>query len=138
MKFCSGHWSALRNEIDRIGLTALVPEGGEAAARAMMSEMRDGATVDNFDPLMKAHNLIWGRAITEIKERYQQNPLMLMADDVEHPEWACPICALNWCHAEHDRLCVQEGCTYPKDYDWTEEMTGAAKVVLDEWKELRQ
>jgi hypothetical protein len=136
MKFCAEHWTKLRAAIDDVGLTALIPEGGEAAMKSMVSEL-DGSTVDNFDPLMRAHNMIFSRAMEEIKTKYTQNPLMLMADDHEHPEWACPICALNWCHAEHDRLCKQEGCTYPKEYDWTDEMMGVAQVVLDDWKGLK-
>lgn len=136
MKFCTDHWAKLRVAIDDVGLTALIPEGGEAAMKAMLSES-SGSTIDNFDPLMRAHNMIFSRAMEEIKTKYAQNPLMLMADAAEHPEWACPICALNWCHAEHDRLCEQGGCTYPKDYDWTEEMMSVAQVILDDWKKLK-
>ena len=62
---------------------------------------------------------------------------MLMADDAEHPEWACPICALNWCHAEHDRLCTDETCNYPKGYDWSEGIETAVQYVEDQWKAMR-
>ena len=136
MKFCTDHWTRLRAEIDRVGLTALIPEGGEAAMKAMMRADSEGPSIDAFDPLMQAHNMIWSRAMEEIKTKYQQNPLMTMADDAENPEWACPICALNWCHAEHDRLCTQDGCSYPKGYDWTDEMMTVSQVVLEDWKKL--
>lgn len=129
MKFCSEHWQQLREAVDASGLSALIAEDGATAVKALASELEDGPTIDNFDPLMAAHNMIWSRAMTEIAEKYQQNPLMLMADDVEHPEWACPICALNWCHAEHNRLCTKENCDYPRDFDWAAEMIGVAAPV---------
>ena len=136
MKFCPEHWAALRAAIDSRGLTSLVAEGGETAIKNLASELDHGTTIDNFDPLMWAHNFIAANAMDSIKSTYQQNPLMLMADDAEHPEWACPICALNWCHAEHDRLCTQEGCNFPKGYDWSEAIDTAADQALAEWKRL--
>lgn len=136
MKFCTDHWTMLRNEIDRVGLTALIAEGGEAAVKSMVSELSDGPSIDNFDPLMRAHNMIFSRAMDEIQGKYQQNPLMLMVDDAEHPEWACPICAVMWCHDEHNRLCTQEGCDYPKDFDWEVEMMTVSGPVLEDWKAL--
>lgn len=136
MKFCSDHWEQLRVAIRSRGLDALVAESGAQAARNLTSEASEGATIDNFDPLMGAHNYIMGNAMDTISDVYRQNSLMLFADENEHPEWACPICALNWCHAEHDRLCTQEGCNYPKAYDWSESIDKAADVMLAEWKKL--
>ena len=138
MKFCPEHWNALRDEVDRAGLSALIPDDGEAAMRAMVREMNEGSSVDSFDPLMIAHNLIWSRAMEDIKTRYQQNPLMLMADADEHPEWACPVCALIWCHAEHDRLCEKPNCNYPREFDWAAELIpGAVAFTLAEWRGLK-
>ncbi len=137
MKFCPEHWQQLRETIEASGLTALIAEDGTAAVKNLASELKDGATIDNFDPLMAAHNMIWSRAMTEIAEKYQQNPLMLMADEADHPGWACPICALNWCHAEHDRLCKQENCDYPPNYDWAPEMMSVVGAVQERWKEMR-
>ncbi|MDE2106998.1 MAG: hypothetical protein KGL39_57860 [Patescibacteria group bacterium] len=137
MRFCSDHWAKLGAAIDARGLRVLVAEDGRSAFENLASEIDHGLTIDNFDPLMGAHNAIWSQAMTLISELYQQNPLMVMADDSEHPEWGCPICALNWCHAEHERLCIQEGCNYPKGYDWTDEMVnGASDFMLSEWKRL--
>lgn len=137
MKFCQAHWDRLREAIDARGLGSLVPESGEEAARRLVRDTNEGTSIDTFDPLMGAHNAIWSRAMSEIRDKYQQNPLMLMADPDEHPEWACPVCALSWCHAEHDRLCTQEGCNYPKDFDWATEMIdGAADFMLSEWQRL--
>ena len=138
MRFCANHWQMLRDEVKRTGLDALVPEGGEAAVRAMASEFTDGPTIDNFDPLMMAHNMIWARAMHDIKSMYGQNPLMLMADADEHPDWACPVCALLWCHAEHDRLCKQENCNYPKKFDWeTELINGSLVEVQKRWEGMK-
>lgn len=138
MKFCPEHWQRLRSDITNVGLDSLVADSGEKAASNLMSEATEGTTIDNFDPLMWAHNFIWSGAMQSISEQYQQNPLMLMADAAEHPEWACPVCALNWCHAEHDRLCTQEGCNYPKGYDWAESIPLVADRALAEWKRLAQ
>lgn len=136
MKFCPEHWASLKAAIDARGLGSLVADSGKEAGENMISELDHGVTIDNFDPLMAAHNQIWAGAMQSIKETYQQNPLMLMADDAEHPEWACPICALNWCHAEHNLLCTQERCNYPRDYDWAESIEMSADRTLAAWKEL--
>jgi hypothetical protein len=128
----------MRQAIDARGMGALVAESGDQAVGNLVSEIDHGKTIDNFDPLIALHFAIWNQAMTLIKERYQQNPLMLMADDSEHPAWACPICALNWCHEEHTRLCTQPECNYPKSYDWTDEMVnGGADHILREWQAMR-
>jgi hypothetical protein len=138
VRFCPDHWTALRHAVALQNLDALIAETGESAAANLISEMAKGSTIDNFDPLMGAHNAIVAQAMTIIKERYTQNPLMVMADDTEHPEWACPICALNWCHEEHARLCTQVDCNWPPTFDWTDEMVdGAADLMLDRWKAMR-
>lgn len=137
MKFCADHWSQLRAAIEDRGLGALVAESGEQAGCNMVAEFEHGSTVDTFDPLMGAHNAIVARAMKEIRERYTQNPLMLMADPDEHPEWACPICALGWCHAEHDHLCTRADCNWPREFDWAAEMcNGAADLMLETWRQL--
>lgn len=121
MKFCARHWESLRAAVDASGMGALVAESGDQAVSNLTRELQDGPTIDTFDPLMTAHNAIMSGAMAIIKDRYQQNPLMLMADDTEYPEWACPVCALNWCHVEHDRICTMEGCTYPTGHTYDEE-----------------
>ncbi len=137
MKFCADHWDQLRAAIEARGLSSLVSDSGEKAISNLVSETNDGPTIDNFDPLMSAHNSIWSNAMTVIERTYMQNPLMLMADDPEHPEWACPICCLNWIHADHDEHCTKEGCDYPKGrrYEWM--IDRAADDMAAEWKRLR-
>ena len=137
MKFCDDHWSKLREAIRARGLDALVTDIGEQAASNLVNREKSGATVNIFDPLMGAHNAILNMAMDIIRNKYQQNPLMTMADNAEHPEWACPICALNWCHVEHNRICTTEGFNWPKHHDWTDEMiVGAADFVQAEWRRL--
>lgn len=137
MKFCQPHWDALRQAIEDRGLTALVAEGGEAAAKNLVSELEEGATIDNFDPLMAAHNSIWANAMTVASETYKANPLAMIAGDPEHPEWECPVCFLNWLHAEHVANCTQPGCDWPPGltYEWM--IDRAADDSIELWKDMR-
>jgi hypothetical protein len=138
VKFCMPHWTALREAIDARGMAALVAESGEQAGRNLAAELTEGSRIDNFDPLMGAHNAIVAVAMDAIKDPYQQNPMMIFADESEHPDWACPICALYWCHEEHHRLCTQEGCDWPESFDWESQMiNGAADHMLATWKGMQ-
>lgn len=85
MKFCTDHWAALRAAIDSRGLAALVAESGDQAARNLLGEVADGRTIDNFDPLMAAHNAIMSNALSAAGG---QAIRMLTAD-------VCPICFCN-------------------------------------------
>jgi hypothetical protein len=137
MRFCGNHWQQLQDAIAERGLSSLVADSGEQAVRNMASEIKEGSTIDNFDPLMGAHNFIWSGAMSIASTRYNANPLMMMAEDPEHPEWQCPICFLNWLHAEHDKVCTKEGCDYPKGFTYDEEAISlAADQMLMEWRKL--
>lgn len=135
MKFCEPHWGRLREAIDKRGLSALVAEGGEAAAKNLAAEIAEGPTIDNFDPLMSAHNAIWGNAMSALKA-IGANPLMILAANPEHPEWECPICCMNWCSAEHDRTCTVEGCTKPRGLTYDDWIDRAADDALEAWKRM--
>ena len=139
VRFCPEHWEALRQAIDSRGMSSLVAGSGEQAVSNMASELDHGSTVDNFDPLMGAHNAIVAQAMDLIRDRYQQNPLMLMVEPGPFTTWpTCPICALNWCHKQHIEQCTKEDCDYPRGFDWTSEMIdGAAGLMLQEWEKLR-
>lgn len=63
MKMCQPHWEELRAAIDARGLTPLVADGGKQAMRNIESEVNDGSTIANFDPLMAAHNAIWSNCM---------------------------------------------------------------------------
>jgi hypothetical protein len=106
----------------------------------MKAELEEGVTKENFDPLMRCHNAIVGNTMDFLKERYQQNPLMIMADE-DDPEttWpTCPVCALNWCHAEHNRICTKPDCDYPKEHDWVWMIDRAADEALAQWKAFEE
>ena len=143
MKFCAEHWAQLREAIDAEGLMTLVAETGEQAARNLASEIDGGTSIDNFDPLMWAHNAILAYAMEAAKRQYNQSPLIFMVEDPERPQLACPVCALNYCHEQHDEVCTQASCSYPKGFRYD---TGdapeniikeAARRAKDEWKGLK-
>jgi hypothetical protein len=87
MRFCKPHWEKLRTAIDDRGLSHLVAQGGEQAARNMASELREGPAIQTFDPLMAAHNAIWSNAM-----RLMGLELMYPAPDGAE---RCPICFVN-------------------------------------------
>ena len=67
-------------------MTALVAESGEQAAKNLLSEM-EGRTIDNFDPLMAAHNAIMTNAIATAGLE------VMMAN--EDGSDRCPLCWMN-------------------------------------------
>lgn len=86
MKFCESHWDELREKIRERGLYGLVATSGEQAAAQMVSQVQDGASKANFDPLMGAHNAIVSNAL------YVAGlPLMMQNDDGSD---RCPLCYL--------------------------------------------
>lgn len=137
MHFCDDHWSALRAEVEKQGLSSLVPEGGEKAAAAMASQAQEGLTIDNFDPLMGAHNAIVMNALQFVGES-GVSPLVMFSSDSPHH---CPLCFLNWMAIEHAKACEKKDCEGPKDeetaktwYDWMIERSVQDQV--DDWKSL--
>ena len=94
MQFCHPHWDMLCDAIKDRGLSALVAESGQQAASNFASELSDGPSVDNFDPLMGAHWAIIGNLSTN-------NPGVLFMD-------GCPLCYANRDHAQR---CKDPSCT---------------------------
>lgn len=137
MKFCQPHWDQLRQKVDARGLTSLIADTGEQAAKNIVRELEEGErTIDTFDPLMGAHNAIWGNAMRIAQETYQSSPLAMLAGDPQHPEWECPVCFLNWLHADHIANCKQPGCDYPKEADYAWMLDRAVDEQAEEWKRL--
>jgi hypothetical protein len=122
------HWNRLRAAIADRGLSALVSETGQAAVANLKSEIVDGPSIDNFDPLMGAHNAILGNAIQIT------GPVLLMASGDDEP---CPLCYLNESLAKHHAEgCTTPGCladTLPPGHydDWIDK---AADGAAEEWK----
>lgn len=134
MKFCDDHWERLRAAIDDRGLGDLVAQSGERAERNLASEIEQGVSLVNFDPLMSAHWAIVSNAMATIG-RAGASPVYLMAGEdvpedpidptqVSHPDrvrgrsWPrCPLCYLN---VAHELTCTDSRCELDEvgGYDW--------------------
>lgn len=124
MRMCMDHWNKLRDAIRERGLYSLVADSGEKAASNLVNEVKDGTSIDNFDPLMRAHNGILAKCM-EMAGPYLLEMMQPKEDGTEH----CPLC---WHQAKHEELCTEEGCTYSHD----QAIPWAADGVLADWKEL--
>lgn len=122
MKFCLPHWDALKAEIERLGMTALIAKSSEELHERLKNELESGTTKDTFDPLMGAHNLIVSRALDMVG-------LELMGKNEDGSE-ICPLCYLN---AAHKRGCKEPGCTWTYDKTW---ISGPCGLMFDEAKRL--
>ena len=102
MKMCLDHWEKLRQAIKDRGLWHLVSNGGEEVVKKLTDELKTGnSNIENFDPLMFAHNIIVSNALVFLG-------LELMMSD------KCPICEL----AKHCDKCKEESenwITYASD-----------------------
>ena len=88
MRFCENHWGMLREKVDAAGLGTLVPETAEKAMAGLVDQIEtDKTTVDNFDPLMGAHNAIVANGLDMVG-------LDLMQPNEDGSE-RCPICYLT-------------------------------------------
>jgi len=136
MKFCMNHWSKLREAIKVRGLSEFVAIDGKEAATQMMEELKGAAkTRKNFDPLMAAHWAIANNAM-EVLGKMGQNPLIMLAENPEHPEWECPICCLNWICAEHDRTCTNPECKHQPGVTFEHWIDCAADEMAEKLKAL--
>lgn len=137
MKMCMDHWERLREAIKARGLYALVADSGEKAASNLASELEHGQTIDNFDPLMSAHNAILGNAL-------DAGGLAILQGDT------CPLCYLNegsraaWEQGKRDGMkpgqpcpCGQCDAVFPPEPDsydvWIDR---AADDQIDVWKSI--
>jgi len=124
MKSCDRHWKMIRDAVDAAGMTALIPETGEAAAKALQAAMTEGTTsVDNFDPLMFAYMAIVAHAVELV------GPVLFMDNDDGSEK--CPQCYLTMLHA---RVCNDPECTTKDFDDWATHAVADAKAA---WEGLR-
>jgi len=86
MKFCETHWTELRTAIADRGLDKLVARDGAQIAKRMSSELENGTSPTNFDPLMEAHNAIVSNAMGSAG-------LAIMSPNGDGSE-RCPLCFL--------------------------------------------
>ena len=128
MRMCSSHWSRLRQAIEDRGLSSLVAEDGERAAKNLVSEVQDGPGIDNFDPLMGAHNAIITNALGVAG-------LALFNKKPDGSEW-CPLCFLvEVVKPDHDRNCRDDDCPGSPNYEaWID---FAADGMVEAWKGMQ-
>lgn len=81
MRMCQQHWDALRSAIEARGLGHLIAANGGEAVMRMKAELHGKSDLDDFDPLMAAHNLIGERSVHVFGLWIMQGAL-------------CPVCEL--------------------------------------------
>jgi hypothetical protein len=130
MRFCTPHWTKLREAIDSRGLTPFIAKDGKVATKQLIKQLEDqDVTKATFDPLMSAHWAIAGNTMSLI-DQTGNNPLYLLAGE-EAPEdpvkgypgfesrtWPrCPLCYIN---LAHEVSCTNPKCMLDKQhgYDW--------------------
>ena len=140
------HWTRLRQTIEDRGLSALVADSGKKAAANLASEVVDGRTIDNFDPLMAAHNAILGNVV-------KLTGLAVMVNNEDGSE-RCPLCYLNQRSADSwekeraggamigapyrcgDDRCGEEHLFPPAAPNYDAWIDRAAYEAVAEWKRL--
>jgi hypothetical protein len=87
MNICQPHWDRLKLAITSRGLADFIAKDGKEAVRQAVTQIEDPTTLtlENFDPLMGANNLIFSAAM-------QRVGLALLAPDPETGRPPCPIC----------------------------------------------
>lgn len=131
MRFCQPHWDSLREKVDKRGLTPLVADDGREAAHRFQRELSGERSVDTFDPLMGAHNVIASNAMQFAADAGVDPRQMFDAeapDDVQ-----CPVCFLNGIARRHDEECEDPNCDgFGKTFEWM--LDRAADDMVEEWK----
>lgn len=121
MRFCMPHWNALREAIEKRGLTSLISESGAQAAAKFAREADTGkSTVDTYDPLMGAHWAIINNLVTSY------GPGIFLID-------GCPMCHAN---EMHEKYCTTPNCPIDKVKGYDKWIDNAADDQLRIWKEI--
>ena len=110
--FCRPHWDQLRNAIKARGLWDLVSTSGEQARERLAHPGPE--TLDSFDPLIAAHNLITNNAL-----------------ELLGPFTGCPVCAVLDKHAAECECTDDTPC--PADYgQWIDMAADGVKQHVGE------
>jgi hypothetical protein len=134
MNMCQKHWDLLRDAIDARGMSALIPDTAELAARNMVQQLEgERRTIDNYDPLMSAFWSIGNNGMNFIRD-VGGDPLAIMMDTDDLPFEKCTICYLNWIVQQHHEVCTKPDCPSPKSYEWM--IDRAADDQVEVWKSL--
>lgn len=83
---CTTHWDALKGAIEVRGMGHLIAANARDAHARAVSEVKGASEVDDFDPLMAATWMIYGRATNDFG-------LVMMTLD-EQGAHRCPLCEL--------------------------------------------
>jgi hypothetical protein len=121
VKFCEDHWALLRKAIDDRGLGGFVADSGEQLGKMMVSEATEGRTVDNFDPLMGAHNAIMSNALDLVG-------IALCAPNEDGSE-RCPLCFLTETHKAN---CDDPDCTVESFDHWIDKAADDMQAASEE------
>lgn len=104
MNICQKHWDDLRHGITSRGLGDFVPKDGKDALKQMQAQMHSGVlTLETFDPLMAANNMIFGVAM-------ERAGLDLLTPNAHTGKPPCPLChcagpyAQNWIDGACDEV----------------------------------
>jgi hypothetical protein len=144
MRFCQDHWDRLRKKIEERGLSVLISENGEEAAKKLFDQLNgEKPTLDNFDPLMNAHWAIFGNVVKILP---QATGYLMDDSSPQDNIWQtgmpfkffgktwprCPLCYIG---IAHELTC--EGCDLPtvNGYDWM--LDKAADEQLAIWQSLK-
>lgn len=93
MNFCKKHWDAIKEDVERLGLSRFVAQSGEQAVEHIVREFEGESTVVDFEPLLGASGQLFSIACNFIG-----SSVMFAAEGDERPP--CPVCAIetyDWC-----------------------------------------
>lgn len=140
---CQDHWDRLRAAIEARGLGHLVGDDGAQAGRRMVSELQEGQSAKNYDPLMASFYAIGSNAMETIR-RSGNDPLYLMMGGPEDPvvgfpgyeDRTWPKCSLCYLGLAHEMTCRDPTCDLPRvdGYAWM--IDRAADDAAEKAKEL--
>lgn len=126
MQFCDSHWDRLRQAVADAGLSVLISEDREQATLKLMSELQEGTTIDNYDPLM-------GASLSILLNTVQLLGTAALLIPSGYPE--CPLCLLS---RVHDEVCKGPPCTLPRNGDAYEHWIDRAVTdEIETWKSLK-
>ena len=133
MRICKDHWSAMRMEIDRLGLSSFVAGSGEdAMARAErdLESHLEGAKplVSDWDPLMAMNWNFCSRVMESWGLRIMEQRHQIDDGMPENGGYVCPLCVVRRDFDTHNTdtgRCGEVGCniqvkpgTIPWDKNW--------------------
>ncbi len=147
MQFCQRHWDMMRAAVEARGMTPLVASNGAYAMANLISEVKEGPKLDNFDPLMAMH---WNISIN-LMEKLGKGGLYLLTNYPEDPidtsgfsenlkrkydgkTWPrCPIC---YCNISHEISCRETRCALKRENGWDICIEMSADTVKEQFEEL--